>query len=476
MPVRLFQKSVPLESDLDTPIGLFLRLAGEGKGILLESAEVDGRWGKYSIIATDFVLTLSCREGKLAVNVSDPALAHMVNFAEKPFIEGLRSCLAALQIEAGGDNLPPITRALYGYLGYGTAGMFEPKLAASLSPEDAEASLVLPGTLIIFDHVYNKINRVELFSGNGGPLSPVRPVSERDTVLRSPHRSSNLDDKKSYMAAVSRVRERLHQGEGIQVVLSTPFEAPLAESPFGVYRRLRQVNPSPYMFYMRFDDGVLLGSSPEVMVTCDAGRLRLCPIAGTRPRSTDRARDVLFGDELLEDPKEKAEHVMLVDLGRNDLGRIAEPGSVTLERFMEVERFSHVMHLTSRIRAELDDGLDALDVLAAVFPAGTVSGAPKVRAMEIIAEEEGAPRGPYAGAIGWMSLDKDACSLDFGITIRSMWIRDGRIRWQAGAGIVYDSDPEKEWLECLAKAEVIRKVVSQNSPVSEEVRHVSSCR
>jgi anthranilate synthase component 1 len=213
------------------------------------------------------------------------------------------------------------------------------------------------------------------------------------------------------------------------------------------------------MFHMSLPDGALLGSSPEVLISCDGGRLRLCPIAGTRPRSSDLARDALFGDELLQDPKEKAEHVMLVDLGRNDLGRIAKTGSVTLERFMEVERFSHVMHLTSRISAELSPGLDPLDVLSATFPAGTVSGAPKIRAMEIIAEEEGAPRGPYAGAVGWLGLDKDSVHLDFGIILRSLWVRGGQARWQAGAGIVHDSDPEKEWLECLAKAEIIRKIL-----------------
>jgi anthranilate synthase component 1 len=251
--------------------------------------------------------------------------------------------------------------------------------------------------------------------------------------------------------------------------LSTPFSAPLAESPFNLYRRLRRLNPSPYMFYIRLPDpvsGVLLGSSPEVLVSCEANKLRLCPIAGTRPRSRDRAEDALFGDELLQDPKEKAEHVMLVDLGRNDLGRIAAPGSVKLDRFMELERFSHVMHLTSRISADLAPGLDALDVLASAFPAGTVSGAPKVRAMELVAQEEQSPRGPYAGAIGWLGLDKDAVHLDFGITIRSLWVREGQVRWQAGAGIVYDSVPENEWRECRAKAEVIRKVaLGDESPV-----------
>ncbi|MDR3073604.1 MAG: anthranilate synthase component I family protein, partial [Deltaproteobacteria bacterium] len=302
------------------------------------------------------------------------------------------------------------------------------------------------------------------------PLPPAAPAgAPASPSFASPARPRPLAGEAGYTAAVARIKEQIRQGEAIQVVLSTPFSAPLAESPFNLYRRLRRLNPSPYMFYIRLPDpvsGVLLGSSPEVLVSCEANKLRLCPIAGTRPRSRDRAEDALFGDELLQDPKEKAEHVMLVDLGRNDLGRIAAPGSVKLDRFMELERFSHVMHLTSRISADLAPGLDALDVLASAFPAGTVSGAPKVRAMELVAQEEQSPRGPYAGAIGWLGLDKDAVHLDFGITIRSLWVREGQVRWQAGAGIVYDSVPENEWRECRAKAEVIRKVaLGDESPV-----------
>lgn len=463
MRISFTQHPILLDSDLETPVGLFIRLVGELQGILLESAEVDGRWGRYSVIASDFLLSASCGNGLLALHTADERLASLQSFAGKPFIQSLRELMSALYIE-NNPNTPqaPITRALYGYLGYGIAGMLEPKLVKTLPPEDAEASLVLPGTLIVFDHSYNRITRITLHLDGKEltPLSPAYPASSPAPAART-----GLAGKERYTAAVARATELLRQGEGIQVVLSTPFSAPLTESPFNLYRRLRRINPSPYMFYMRLPymagatGGALLGSSPEVLVTCEANHLRLCPIAGTRPRSRDETEDILFGDELLQDPKEKAEHVMLVDLGRNDLGRIAAPGSVKLERFMEVERFSHVMHLASRISAELSPGLDALDVLASTFPAGTVSGAPKVRAMEIVAQEEQLPRGPYAGAIGWLGLDKDAVHLDLGITIRSLWVRDGQVRWQAGAGIVHDSVPEKEWLECCAKAAVIRKVV-----------------
>ena len=455
MRVTFTQHATPLDSDLETPVGLFLRLAGEASGILLESAEVDGRWGRYSIIGTDFPLAVSCREGRFDLRAEDERLAPLRALQDKPFLQGLRELTAALHIE-GAANQPPIARALYGYLGYGLAGLLEPKTAEFLPPHEAEASFALPGSLIIFDHGYNRITRLDLRL-NGENLKALPNTRLRPDI---PQAAAPLANQAGYTAAVTRVKELIRRGEAIQVVLSTPFTAPLAESPFQLYRRLRRINPSPYMFYMRLPDaraGVLLGASPEVLVTCDAGRLRLCPIAGTRPRSRHPAEDALFGDELLQDPKEKAEHVMLVDLGRNDLGRIAVSGSVQLERFMEVERFSHVMHLTSRINAQLTPGLDALDVLAATFPAGTVSGAPKVRAMEIIAEEEQCPRGPYAGAIGWLGLDKDAVHLDFGITIRSLWVRGGQVRWQAGAGIVYDSVPEKEWAECCAKAAGVRK-------------------
>lgn len=459
MHITFAQHAEVLESDLETPVGMFLRLVGDRQGILLESAETDGRWGRYSAIAKDFVLAATCEGGRLTVQTADKALSSLARHDGEPFITGVRGLMHDLAIEQDprAEPQPPITRALYGYLGYGVAGLFEPRLASCLPPEKAQATLVLPGMLILFDHTYNKITRLTLRLDGQKP-QPL-PSSGNGNGKGVAHPPTGLCGKECYTAAVHRVKEMLRQGEAIQVVLSSPFSAPLSESPFSLYRRLRRLNPSPYLFYMRLPDGVLLGSSPEVMVTCDRDKLRLCPIAGTRPRGNDEAQDALFGDELLQDPKEQAEHVMLVDLGRNDLGRVAQDGSVILNRFMDVERFSHVMHLTSHISADLSPGLDGLDVIGATFPAGTVSGAPKVRAMEIIAEMEQADRGPYAGAIGWLGLDKDAVSLDFGIIIRSLWVRDGQVRWQAGAGIVHDSSPEKEWAECLAKAAIMETAV-----------------
>lgn len=472
MPLKFTQHATPLDSDLETPVGLFIRLVGENPGILLESAETDGRWGRYSIIATDFVISASCQAGLLKLEMAEnEQLVPLRDLQKMPFVAGLRQLINAIEVIAPDtrETYAPITRALYGYLGYGVAGLLEPKLANILPAEEAQASLVLPGTIILFDHRYNKITKLCLQIG-GQTLKPPPPHSPRPvTNPSSTAPAPGLSNKDAYMAAVKAVKDEIRQGEAIQVVLSTPFTAPLADTPFNLYRRLRRLNPSPYLFYMNLfsETGTtLLGSSPEVLISCANNRLQLCPIAGTRPRSHNPVEDVLFGDELLQDPKEKAEHIMLVDLGRNDLGRIAKAGSVKLQRFMEVERFSHVMHLTSRIEAELSPGLDAIDILSASFPAGTVSGAPKIRAMEIIAEKEKRPRGLYAGAIGWLGLDKDAVHLDMGITIRSLWTQGNQVSWQAGAGIVYDSVPETEWDECRAKAAIIKKIVEGEAPAA----------
>lgn len=467
MTILLTQTCDILDSDVETPISLFLRHANAGEGILLESAEVDGRWGRFSVIASDFLFCLSCKNGALSLDIRDAALAGLAELEGQPFMRGLRSLMRAVTIDGAkpphekggaGDAFPPITRALYGYFGYGLAGLMEPKLASRLRPEDAEACLVLPGTLILFDHVFNRVCRLRTGAAGAGRLAaPDAPQPAAAAPSGHPGaftlgEARPAMTKKDYLGLVARLREEIRRGEAIQVVPSVRFEAPFTGDPFAVYRRLRRINPSPYMFFMNLPGITLLGSSPEVMVGCDGGRLTLCPIAGTRPRGKEEREDNLFEEELVRDPKEQSEHVMLVDLGRNDLGRVAMPGSVTLERYMEVERFSHVMHLTSHIRAELAPGKDALDVLAATFPAGTVSGAPKIRAMELIADAEPCPRGPYAGAIGWLGLDKEAVHMDTGITIRSLWIRDGKAHWQAGGGVVFDSSPEAEWKEINQKA------------------------
>lgn len=466
--ITLPQRVRRLISDTDTPISLFLAVAGTDEAFLLESAEVDGRWGRYSVLGCDFALTLACRGGRLALDIRDPRLKSLADCADMPFTDGVRAVMRRLELAPEAD-LPPITRALYGYFGYETAALFNPKLARACPdmPDQAEACLVLPGTLLLFDHLYHSLCQISLGehrdlraaapAANAGPIPAGTDQDGDQTAAPAP--ITTHTGHEAYLQRVTRVREMLRQGEAIQVVPSTRFSTPFNGSAFSLYRRMRRVNASPYMFFMRLPGITLFGSSPEVMVRCEEGRLLLSPIAGTRRRGRDDAEDAELAAELRQDPKEQAEHVMLVDLGRNDLGRIARPGSVRVERLMEVERFSHVMHLTSRVTARLAEGLDALDVLAATFPAGTVSGAPKIRAMEIIAEEERLPRGPYAGCIGWLGLDADSVSLDTGITIRSMWVRDGTLNWQAGGGLVFDSDPEAEWKECCNKAAIMRTVL-----------------
>jgi anthranilate synthase component 1 len=465
MKIRLAQKVLFLDSDVETPISRFLRLHLRDPGILLESVDVDGRWGRYSVIAGDFLLCLHCRQGRLELDINDPRLQELAQLAGLPFFAGLRALMRALEIipasPAAGDRggpaaFPPITRALYGYLGYGAAGLLEPKLEKCLPPSEAEACLVLPGSLTLFDHTYNQ---TYLFLLREPPAEAEPSVDFTPEPTRMGEVACSLE-KGEYLALVGEVKERIRQGEAIQVVPSLAFSAPFEGQPFSVYRRLRRINPSPYMFFMNLPGLTLLGSSPEVMVGCDGGALHLCPIAGTRPRGQGEMEDNLFEEALAHDPKEQAEHVMLVDLGRNDLGRISVPGSVVLERYMEVERFSHVMHLTSYIRSQLAPGLDAIDILGAVFPAGTVSGAPKIRAMEIIAQMEPVPRGPYAGAIGWLGLDQESVHMDTGITIRSLWMRDQRVFWQAGGGVVFDSLPENEWEEIHNKAKAVRQAIS----------------
>lgn len=452
--MEFLQKTEYLDNDLETPVGFYLRQVGDKPGLLLESAEVDGRWGRYSLIACDFVLSLSCVEGRLSLEAEDKSLCPLMGLNGLPFIEGLERVMDAISLN-GANGQPAITRGLYGYLGYGIAGMLEPKLEERLPPALAQACMVLPGTIYLFDHIYNKTCRITLYNQKYA----LTPISRRQETTCFLKKESPLSERANFIKAVELVKEMLKQGEAIQVVLSVPFSAPFKGDTFSLYRALRRINPSPYMFYMHIGDDSLLGSSPEVLVTSKNNCLSLCPIAGTRPRGKNSDEDALFGDELQEDPKEQAEHVMLVDLGRNDLGRVARPGTVKVERYMEVEKFSHVMHLSSRISAVLKPELKAMDILRAAFPAGTVSGAPKVRAMEIISDLEQSPRGPYAGAIGWLGLDKDAVHMDMGILIRSMWICEQTAHWQAGAGVVYDSDPAKEWIECLNKAGVIKEAI-----------------
>lgn len=448
------------EGDTETPIRLFMEISQEvPHSILLESTEVDGRWGRYSVIATDYMAEFSCREGRLAVQVHHDSLSPLAEYDGLPYMEGLRKVMQGVEIVPDRPEMAPITRALYGYWGYEMAAVFQPKLAQTLRVADAESRLVLAATVIVFDHVYNRLYQLSI--GPARDLRKLPPLADPSPVSFTAGEAIYRPAEETFKEGVEKVRRMLFEGEAIQVVGSSQCSAPFEGDTFTLYRRMRGINPSPYMFYMRFEGMELFGASPEVMVRCTANRLLLSPIAGTRRRGRDAAEDEAFAAEMTASPKERAEHVMLVDLGRNDLGRVAVGGSVRVERLMDVERFSHVMHMTSRVTAELSPEKDGLDLLAGTFPAGTVSGAPKVRAMEIIHEIEEVPRGPYAGCIGWLGLDKDAVHLDTGITIRSMWRRNGRVYWQTGAGLVFDSEPRYEWMECRNKGRIIDTILSR---------------
>lgn len=456
-PLVLSQHIRPLPSDTLTPISLFMSLPQQEAAILLESAAVNGTWGRYSVVLCDAAFFAHCREGLLRLEINDNRLRALQELDGLPFVEALRELMRLVCIKSDPNfSLPPITRAIYGYLGFGMAGIFNPVLANVLPPAEAEACFMLPRSVFIFDHLYNRLHQASLGEHKNLTLAPVQDS------LKTPHTATITTSPawEVYEQQVANVREQLRQGEGIQVVLSARNQTPFNGDCFEIYRRLRQRNPSPYMFYQRLPGLTLLGASPEVMVRCTNNQLQLSPIAGTRPRGKDAEEDSLLAAELLQDPKERAEHVMLVDLGRNDLGKVATAGSVQMERSMEIERFSHVMHLTSQIGAKLRPGLDALDILAATFPAGTVSGAPKIRAMQIIAETEKSPRGPYAGCVAWLGLDKDQVQLDSGIIIRSLWHRAGQLNWQTGAGIVYDSDPASEAAECRHKGAIMNSVLN----------------
>jgi anthranilate synthase component 1 len=454
-----------LDSDLLTPISLYMEKAGNGPGVLLESAETGGRWGRYSVIAAGALLKLSARKGLFHVETEDPRLKTLMGYSGLPFFTGLKKVLSDLTVvpDPAIPGLPPITRGLYGYLGYECVSLIEPRLAEKIPLSAAEGVFILPERVYLFDHAYARVYELRA-EGVPLPLDKANGKSDGKAIGSSPGPAPGSGagpGEEEYKLLVKKAKALIGEGELIQVVLSTGFEESYPDRPpLDLYRALRRLNPSPYMFFLDLPEISLVASSPEVLVSSEANVLRLCPIAGTRPRGQSAKEDNLFEVELVNNLKEKAEHVMLLDLGRNDLGKVASPGSVEVTRFMDVERFSHVMHLVSYIKASLKEGLDAADVLKAAFPAGTVSGAPKIRAMELISEMEKVARGPYAGAIGWFGLDEGRVDLDFGITIRSAWIKDGIVRHRAGAGIVYDSDPEREWRECLHKSEAVREALS----------------
>ncbi|MBP1718703.1 MAG: anthranilate synthase component [Deltaproteobacteria bacterium] len=459
-------------ADTITPVSALLNIGSDPYVFLLESVEGGEKWGRYTFLGSDPRVIFKVRGDEVTIRENgrvriirhegDPlkSLKEILNRYHPVFLEGL----------------PRFYGGAVGFLGYDMVRFFErlPDLPKE-NPEIDDAVFLVTDTILIFDNIRHTVKVVACaFTQGSRDLRQVyeesiqkigkmcealervgqkdrNPKTCEDKTFREDQFSANMAPE-TFKEMVRKAKEYIYAGDIIQVVLSERLEGEISLAPVDLYRALRYVNPSPYLFYLHLGDLILIGSSPEVMVRLEEGVAELRPIAGTKPRGRTEQEDRKLADDLLEDPKEKAEHVMLVDLGRNDLGRIARIGSVQVTQLMSVERYSHVMHLVSHIKSQLAPGRDCFDVLRATFPAGTLSGAPKIRAMEIIEELEPSRRGPYGGAVGYFSFTGN---MDFCITIRTLMIRNGKIYIQAGAGIVADSDPEAEYRESMNKAKAL---------------------
>jgi anthranilate synthase component 1 len=451
-------------ADLLTPVSAFLKIAEHSDhAFLLESVEGGEQVGRYSFLGKDPFLVLRSRQGRTIIDREGVRTE-----ADAPFIETLRGLMAEFSAPFV-SSLPRFTGGAVGYLGYDAAAWFEPVTLQGEDDGEDQAGFMVFDTVLAFDHVRHRILIIanarvtegddlqSLYQFACAKIAFVERELERE--LSKPPRqeaaplafTSNVT-REHFEDIVRTAKEYIAAGDIYQVVLSQRFETEIAAEPFTVYRALRHVNPSPYMYFLKMGERSIVGSSPEMLVRVEGRTVQTHPIAGTRPRGRSDADDQRLAEELAGNVKERAEHVMLVDLGRNDVGRVSTYGSVRVPTYMTVERYSHVMHLVSIVEGELAANRDRLDALVACFPAGTVSGAPKVRAMEIIAELERERRGVYAGAVGYLDF---AGNLDFCITIRTVLVENGRAYVQAGAGIVADSNPRAEFEETRDKARAV---------------------
>ncbi|MFH1146335.1 MAG: anthranilate synthase component I [Pseudomonadota bacterium] len=453
-------------ADMETPLSIYRKIDRGRYSFLLESMEGGEKWGRYSFMGLNPAVIVRSRGDKLERIDADGS----IHAETGDPVALLRKTLSAYKpVTVAG--LPRFFGGAVGYLGYDIVRFIED--LPETNPDVLgfyDMVLAVCNQIIIYDTFNQSVKIISnvFLQGNTDLRSQyeqatgeidrlVQDLSTRlpDNPIPNAKMNSNGVSVQSNMtpdefkAIVGRAKEYIRAGDIIQAVLAQRFESAWDGDPFLVYRALRRINPSPYLFYLRFDDEFLIGSSPEVLVRLENRKIEVRPIAGTRPRGRDEMEDRALEEELLSDPKERAEHIMLVDLGRNDVGRVARFGSVEVNELMVTERYSHVMHIVSNVRGDLEENKDAFDVFAATFPAGTVSGAPKIRAMEIIEELEPDRRGPYAGAVGYFSFSGN---MDLCIAIRTLLIKNGKISIQAGAGIVADSDPEKEYQETLNKA------------------------
>jgi anthranilate synthase component I len=468
-----------LVADLETPVSAFLKLGG-GKpmSFLFESVEGGAVRGRYSFIGLD--PDLIWRANGTTAHINRNARGKPDDFAPcpEPPLQALHKLIVESRI-ALPENLPPMAAGVFGYLGYDTVRLIEELPEPNPDPIGIpDAVLVRPTVVAIFDSVLDTLTVVT-------PVRPDKAVNAKAALARAMERLSAIIDAldqpldksiadsdegplevptqsnttpDEYKAMVARAKEYIAAGDAFQIVLAQRFEAPFTLPPFSLYRALRRTNPSPFLYFLDFGDFAISGSSPEILVRVRDDVVTIRPIAGTRPRGASPHEDKALEEELLADPKECAEHLMLLDLGRNDVGRVARIGTVDVTDRFFVERYSHVMHIVSNVEGKLDDKYDALDALAAGFPAGTVSGAPKVRAMEIIDELEKEKRGLYAGCVGYFSA---AGEMDTCIVLRTALVKDGKMYVQAGAGIVADSNPESEQQECINKAKALFRAAEE---------------
>jgi len=458
-------------ADTETPVSAFMKLNRTEHCFLLESVEGGEKWARYSFLG--FNPSMIFKSNGKNVTIIRGKKAESLS-AENP-LSVLRDIMSRyVPVEV--DGLPRFFGGAVGFIGYDMVRFFEEL------PDDTEDDLgwhdtylMITDTLLIFDNLKHNVKvvcNVHLDDEKYNlKVAYHKAISTIDKIidllckpLRKPPKKASMRRheiksnfaKEDFKQIVKRAKRYIRAGDVIQVVLSQRFETKLGTDPFELYRSLRIVNPSPYMYYLKMGEDIIVGSSPEILVRLEKDEIFLRPIAGTRPRGSDEKEDLALEKDLKKDPKEIAEHIMLVDLGRNDVGRVSEMGSVSVDDFMVIERYSHVMHIVSSVHGKLKKGCDAYDVFMASFPAGTVSGAPKIRAMEIIDELEKHRRGPYAGAVGYFSFSGN---MDFCITIRTMLIKNRKIYIQAGAGIVMDSKPENEYIETVNKAKGMIKAI-----------------
>ncbi|HET6236990.1 MAG TPA: anthranilate synthase component I [Acetobacteraceae bacterium] len=465
-------------ADLETPVAAFLKLAhGKPNSFLLESVEGGAARGRYSIIGMDPDLIWRCRDGCAEVNRHAHSAPHAFVAETRGALDSLRAVIAETRLEVP-DHLPPMSGGLVGYLGYDMVRLVEDLPAKNHDVIGVPDGLMIrPALFAIFDNINDELTLV-------APIYPQADVSaaaawdqaqarlaaadaalERPlphpalpVMLPDPAAPSSNFAKADYLAAVERCKEYIFAGDVFQIVLSQRFSMPFVLPPFALYRALRRINPAPFLVYLELGGFAVVASSPEILVRLRDGTVTIRPLAGTRRRGTTYEEDHALEAELLGDPKERAEHLMLLDLGRNDVGRVAALGSVKVTQSFTVERFSHVMHMSSNVEGKLAEGLDALDALVGGFPAGTLSGAPKVRAMEIIEELEPDRRGIYGGCIGYFAANG---TMDTCIALRTALVKDGTMYVQAGGGIVADSVPEAEFEECRQKARALVRAAEE---------------